>query len=120
MKYTIEPDNNAGICMIHVSGINKRPDDSIILQNVVRDIRSKTGCRKFLFDMRQSVIIGSTLDTLDTAMRPIIDGFERDFRIALVYTGNLEEHIFMEDVVVNRGYSLHIFTDIEDATLWLT
>jgi len=47
------------------------------------------------------------------------EGFERDFSIALVYSGNMADHEFMENVVVNRGYNLRVFEDIEETISWL-
>ena len=119
MQYTIENDETLGICIVRVSGENRRPDDSKVLQKVANDIRSKSGCTRFLYDMQQANIIGSTMDTFFTGIEPFKKQFERDFRIALVYSGSMDDHKFMEDVVVNRGYTLRVFSDIEEATSWI-
>ena len=54
-----------------------------------------------------------------TGLRPEREGFERDYLIALVYSEILEDHKFMEDVLVNRGYQVRIFDDINKAFKWL-
>jgi len=120
MEYSIEHNEPEGICIVRVSGDHKRPDDSRVLQEVAREIRSETGCNRFLYDMRKAIVSGSTMDTFETGVTPLKEKFERDFRIALVYSGNLDDHRFMENIVVNRGYVLRVFSEIEEATLWLT
>lgn len=40
-------------------------------------------------------------------------------KIALVYSGDLTDHGFMENVAVNRGYRLKVFDQIDKAIEWL-
>ena len=120
MEYTIEHEKPHGVCVVRVSGEHRRPEDSIVLQEVARNIRSESGCKRFLYDMRHANITGSTMDTFFTGTSPAEKQFERDFRIALVYSGSMTDHNFMETVVVNRGYILRVFSDLEDATSWLS
>ena len=120
MEYTIKHNEDLGSFMVTVCGEHRRPDDSIVLQELARNTRSESGCSRFLFDMREATIIGSTLDIFCTGTNPVEQKFEHDFRIALVYSGNMHDHNFMENVVVNRGYVLRVFPDIEEATSWLS
>ena len=120
MKYTIEQDRSKGICVIRISGEHKRPEDSFVLQGIALDIRRQTGCTSFLYDMRGATITGKTMDILDTAEAPAKQEYARDFTIALVYSGDMKDHAFMETVSVNHGYSLRVFSNIEEATLWLS
>jgi len=60
------------------------------------------------------------MDIFATGTAPDDECFERDFKIALVYSGDMEDHKFMETVVVNRGYNLSVFPEIDEAILWLT
>jgi len=119
MNYTIEHDVPHDVCIVRVSGEHMRPADSFELQELARNIRSEYGCTRFLFDMRQANITGSTFDTYVTGKNPEEKQFERDFKIALVYSGGMDFHRFMEDVVVNRGYTLRVFSDFDEAMFWL-
>lgn len=119
MKYTIEHNKSKNISIVCASGKIKRPNDSITLQQVTRHIRTQTEQTKILYNMRDCTILGNTLDIFVTATTPAKQKFERDFRIALVYTNNTSDHRFMENVLVNHGYTLRLFTDIEKAITWL-
>lgn len=60
--------------------------------------------------MRESTIEGDTFSSYETAAAPVSQGMKPyEYRVALVYTGDLSEHKFMELVAVNRGYSLKVF-----------
>lgn len=121
MNYSLDHDEDMDICFIRVYGENKRPDDSMELQRVARDYKAETGCSKYLFDMREAIIIGDIFAAYYTATAPLAFGMKQyEYRIALVYTGNLHEHKFMELVAQNRGYQLKVFEDYEHAVGWLT
>jgi hypothetical protein len=120
MKYTIDRASNRGFCVIRVSGEHRRPDDSITLQKLASDIRSKDGCNRFLFDMSQADIKGEGIETFKVGVAPVEKGLDRNFTIALVYSGSLKEHKFMENVLVNRGYKVRVFDNVDAAIEWLT
>jgi hypothetical protein len=119
MRYTINHDINKGVCVVTVSGELKRPDDSIRLQELAYNFRSKKGCKRFLFDMSQANIIGQGYDTFQVGVAPVEKGADRSFAIALVYSGNMQEHEFMENVLVNRGFNVRVFDNINVAFEWL-
>ena len=120
MEYTIDFDINRGICAVRVTGLHKRPQDSLVLQQLSREYGDKYGCQKFLFDMSQADIIAGTFDTYETGTVPVdSDRKQLQQRIALVYAGDLSEHKFLETVAVNRGYHLRVFDRREMALEWL-
>ena len=121
MNYITEFNDATGICTVHVTGRVKRPEDSMILQQFARDFGYATGCRRFLFDMTGTEIIGGTFDIYQTGSVPV-DSDRRQItqQIALVYSSNLADHKFMETVAVNRGYNLRVFDQINKAIEWLT
>lgn len=120
MKYTFKFNEAKGICMVHVTGQHKRPDDSMALQKLARDLGNEHGCQRFLFDMTQADIISSTMGTFTTGTVPVdTDHTQVRQRIALVYSGDLSDPRFMENVAVNRGYQLRVFDRIDDAMEWL-
>ena len=121
MEYTFEHDKDEDVCVVRVSGQHRRPEDSIVLQRFARDFGAENKCFRFLFDMREATISGSTVDIYQAGVQPDVDRFPREkYRIALVYSGDTADHKFMEDVVVNRGYILRVFDDYDQARLWLT
>ena len=122
MKHTTEFDTESGICTVFVTGILKRPDDSIKLQRFAREFGSKNNCNLFLFDLRKAEINGSLLDTYTAATVPEdVDKSQVKQKIALVYNDKItEEEKFLENVAVNRGYNLRVFNQLEEAMKWLT
>ena len=120
MEYTTEFDEASGICIVRVTGVHRRPDDSIVLQQFAREFGKDRGCFRFLFDMTQAEIIGGFMDTFDTATVPTDpDRKQTEQRIALVYSGDLSDHKFMEVVALSRGYRLRVFDQIDRAIEWL-
>ena len=80
MEYTTEFDEAEGICTVHVTGRLKRPEDSLILQQLARDMGDKQGCQRFLFDMTQAEIIASKLDTFKTGTVPLDSDHKQKLR----------------------------------------
>lgn len=112
MNYSLDHDKGIGICIIRVWCENKRADDSMELQKVARDYKAESGCSKYLFDMREATIIGDTISSYYTSTAPLTLGMKpHEYHVALVYSGDLSEHKFMELVAMNRGYSLKVFDD---------
>jgi hypothetical protein len=120
VKYTIEYDETSGICTVSVRVKLKRPEDSIILQQFARDFGNERSCQLFLFDMTQAEIIGGTMDIYKEGTVPGAQDYKQTSqKIALVYSGDLTDHGFMENVAVNRGYRLKVFGQIDKAIEWL-
>ena len=120
MKYTFQFNKDTGICTVRVTGINKRPDDSIVLQQFACDFADENGCRLFLFDMTQAEIIGGTMATFDTGTVPVDpDHTHAGQKIALVYSECTHDEKFLENVAVNRGFQLRVFDETDKALEWL-
>jgi len=121
MEYAAKFDKECNTCVIKVSGEVNRPQDSQTLMALAQSLKAEHGCSKFLYDLRRSRIISSTMDTFETGISPKDVGFKRhDFQIALVYSGDMNEHRFMETVLVNRGFNVKVFDDMKEAENWLT
>jgi hypothetical protein len=119
MDYSIAYDERADICTVTVTGRIKRPDDSVALQKLAPILRDKHGCSKFVFDMRDARISGSTMAIFEAGRAPADKNMPRDFKIALVYSKVTEDDKFMETVLVNRGYKLRVFESLERAVDWM-
>jgi hypothetical protein len=114
MKYNIKYNKETGTCIIEVSGKVRRPEDSMKLQKVTLKIKSKHNYFRFLYDMRQAKIIGSTVKTYETGITPMLQGINWDAdKVVLVYSGDMEEHKFLETVLINRGYNIKVTDNIE-------
>lgn len=121
MEYTFEHDKDRGVCIVSISGEHRRPSDAKVLQDFACDFGARYGCGRFLFDMREATIIGGTVDTYRTGAQPDTDGVPRgQSKTAIVYSGDMAEHKFLETVVSNRGYVLRVFDDFDEALEWLT
>ncbi len=78
------------------------------------------GCRRFLFDMRDAIIEGTTMGAYETVVDHERYGVEKQFRVAAVYLRVTEQERFMEDVGVDRGaVAYRVFGDIEAARRWV-
>ncbi|MEJ2568015.1 MAG: hypothetical protein P8Z50_03965 [candidate division WOR-3 bacterium] len=121
MKYFTEFDETNKICIIKVKGKLHRPDDSIALQELVRDYHNEKGYSRFLIDTRQAQIISGKEDTFSIGTIPI----DKDrklkkipHKVALVYASTSVDEIFLENVAVHRGYNVKVFTKIDKAIEW--
>ncbi len=120
MEYTTEYDEISKICTVLVTGTHKRPEDAITLQQFARSFGEEHGCKRFLFDMRKAEIIGGTGEAFETGTVPDDKNYKQiEQKISLVYSENLADHKFMENVAVNRGYQLRVFEQIGKAIEWL-
>ena len=116
MKYNVKYNKETGICFVQVTGIVRRPEDSIKLQKVALKYTNKSGYSRFLFDMRRAKIISDTMKTFKTGIAPQIHGLRlHGNKAVLVYSGDIIEHKFMETVLVNRGYDIRVTDNIEEA-----
>ena len=120
MEYKVEYDINSDVCVVQVSGIHKRPQDTQELFRIAGTVAAEHGCSRFLFDMREATAVGDTTD----AYKSVIDhekyGASKLFRIAAVYSEITENEKFMENVMVNRGArDYQVFDDIRAARDWI-
>ena len=120
MNFTTSYDEDAGVLTLSVTGTHVRPDDSHQLLRVAGAFARLRRCTRYLFDMRAAEIVGGTMDAYETAVDPERHGFSRFFRIASVYSGDLQGHKFMEDVAFNRGATgFRVFDRMDEAKVWL-
>lgn len=122
MEYTTEFDEVNEIIIIRVKGEYHRPEDSLTIQKFVRKFYNKRGCCRFLIDMRQTQIIGETMDVFVTGSVPVDTDLRMKMtphKVALVYSSINIEQRFLEEVAVNRGYNIKVFEKIDKAIEWL-
>jgi len=120
MEYKVEYDNNSGVCVVQVSGIHKRPQDSQELLRIAGTCAAEHGYSRFLFDMRKATVLGGTMDAYATVVDHEKYGVSKLFRIAAVYPTVTTDEKFMENVGVNRGAaSYQVFDNIGAAGDWI-
>ena len=76
-------------------------------------------CYRFLVDYRKAEL---RLDLVDLYDRPALyeeTGMPRTARIAIMLGPNRKDSQFIETVTANRGYSVRIFEDRDEAIAWL-
>lgn len=120
MEYKIEYKPGDKICFIKVTGIIKRPEDSIKLQAICFDHGENTGCQKYLFDMRNTTLTGSIEGAYSAGASPGQKGINPGrYQTALVYALLEPEHRVMQMVLKDKGYNVQVFENIGLAIDWL-
>jgi hypothetical protein len=120
MDYEIKEVQAEGYCVVTVSGPLKRPDDSFLLQDITAEIASRKGVSRFLLDLRKAQVVGGTIDTYEVGVRlPRVFEPGTKAKGAVVYSELTSEHRFLEDVLVNRGLNIRVFSDEANALAWL-
>lgn len=122
MEYTSEFDEVNEIIIIRVRGTYHRPEDSLTIQKLARDFYNKRGCCRFLIDMRQTQIVGETMDVFVTGSVPVDNDLRMKMtphKVALVYSTIDVEERFLKNIAVNKGYNIRIFSKVDKAIEWL-
>jgi hypothetical protein len=120
MDYGVLENEAEGICIIKASGLMRRPGDSHLLQNVLVDLIKSKGFYRFVIDVREAEIEGGTLDAFQVGTRRLADlSTVARTKTALLYAELTPEARFIENVMVNRGYQLRVFSDEKEAMAWL-
>ncbi len=94
--------------------------DLEVLQQLVHDIVDQcmaTTCRHVLVDARESTGAMNTVDKYELGMTAASFSMS-GIKVACVDMGERTDYFF-ETVAVNRGVSVRIFTDYDEAQAWL-
>ena len=120
MECTSELDEESGICTLSVRGDFVRPKDAFEIERITADLYVERRCRLFLVDMTDARIVARTMDTFDSSNPPAeLRVALRKVRVASLYPELTEDHRFLEDVAVNRGFQLRVFDNRNKAVNWL-
>jgi len=121
MEYDIEYEPGDDLCLIRVTGQIKRPDDSVKLQALCFEHAAVNECDKYLFDMRDTTMIGSIEGAYTAGVSPSTKGMDpANIRAALVYPELEPAHRVMQLVLNENGFNVHVFDDMESARHWLS
>jgi len=118
LSTTLDPERR--IFTLRVTGVYRRPDDGLTAQRYVIDSFAEHGFRRILLDVRAAEIRSGTLQTYDTAKsHPDLMDELRKFKFAALYAEISPDERFFEDAAVNRGLSVRVFDDHDEAIRWL-
>jgi len=122
MKYTWEYDKANDICIIRVADGEEfhRPEDSYELKRFGIRYHREHGCRRFLVDLTNANVVGSTMQAYDAAnlQGELAEG-HIGLKAAFVRRELSKDDHFYENVSLNRGFQVRAMDSIEKAIKWL-
>ena len=81
----------------------------------------KYGVYQFLLDTRGRSFLGTYVDLFRFARKILYkEGFNSRWKVALVTSPKDRSHDMLEIFTHNAGYQVKIFTDYDEAQVWLT
>jgi hypothetical protein len=90
-------------------------------QRAMRKFAEKHGVYHFLLDTRGMSFCGTYVDLFRFARKSLPkEGFDSTWKVALVTSPNDRSHDLLEIFTHNAGYQVKIFTDYDEAQVWLT
>jgi len=96
-------------------------DSAIEHQRAMRMFAEKYGVYRFLLDTRGRRFLGSHVDLFRFARKILHkEGFNSSWKVALVTSPKDRSHDILEIFTHNAGYQVKIFTDYDEAQVWLT
>lgn len=125
MAYTVEYNSTENIVESHFQGETTLEELREMARKVM-PIVNETNCMNVLTDLSNAYLNTSILDLFyhPQTLAEIIEeaGISfRDLRRAFVIAEDIEKEMFKfyENVAVNRGHTVMLFHDIEEARKWL-
>ena len=120
MTYTLSIERKPTHLHVVVTGENTRSNVLSYMEDVMRECEV-TDCWYVLLEERLEGPRLGTMDVFDIASqrgRPLgSSGIKGVAYVDVNASGDLMK--FAEDVAVNRGYPLHVFSNVDDAEKWL-
>ena len=90
-------------------------------QRAMRTFAEKHGVHHFLLDTRGRSFSGTYVDLFRFARKILRkEGFDSTWKVALVTSPKDRSHDMLEIFTHNAGYQVKIFTNYDEAQVWLT
>jgi len=90
-------------------------------QHAMQMFAEKHGVYRFLLDTRGRSFLGTYVDLFRFARKILPkEGFNSRWKVALVTSPKDRSHDILEIFTHNAGYQVKIFTDYDEAQVWLT
>jgi hypothetical protein len=118
MSWTIEHKSDLGIIVVTCSG-HWTPEVDMDMLSELKSCADMYRCSSLLVDHRES---NMDFEFMPTFKRPgVYDTlhFSKETRGALVWKKIVKDHLFFENVCVNRGYNIKVFDNYDRAVEWL-
>ena len=94
---------------------------AIVHQRAMREFAEKHGVHHFLLDTRGKTFCGTYVDLFRFARKILHkEGFDSRWKVALVTSPKDRSHDMLEIFTHNAGYRVKIFTNYDEAQVWLT
>ena len=114
----LEPNGSFAILTNHK---DVTPLSAVKHQRAMRKFAETHGVYRFLLDTRGMRFCGTYVDLYRFARKTLHkEGFDSTWKVALVTSPKDRSHDMLEIFTHNAGYQVKIFTDYDEAQVWLT
>jgi hypothetical protein len=119
MEYNVDYDQENDYLIASYEGVLNFET----MKEYVREIVStaqECNCKRLLNDLRKVRITGATMAIFNTPEAMEIEGMDGSWKRAVVVDEQYRQDFrFYENVAVNRGHRIKVFTEFDDAIIWL-
>ena len=119
MEYNVDYDQENDYLIASYEGVLNFET----MKEYVREIVNKAqecNCKRLLNDLRKARIGKDTMTIFSTPEAMEIEGIDQSWQRAVVVDEqNKQDFRFYETVAVNRGHRIKLFTEFDDAIIWL-
>jgi hypothetical protein len=107
-----------GIVRLHLQGEIDAQILSVATSKLVEEI-SRCNCNRLLMDHREAKLNISVSEMFNRPMVASNLGVPYSSKIAIIYSKREFDYRFVETVGSNRGFTVKVFTDIDEGIKWL-
>ncbi|MBN1999034.1 hypothetical protein JW935_15855 [candidate division KSB1 bacterium] len=111
---------DVGIIRVSWTGPFVGARDAPGMMKQVRSLAEEHNCNRLLLDFRSTEFPRSLFSTFETGSKAEDLGFDRKFQAAFLYSQDEERVLFIETVMINRGYIVKAVREENEAIAWLT
>jgi hypothetical protein len=118
MGYEIKISDDKSFVIIHVKK-QLSPEVALTFTQESIELAKKHNINNYLFDVREIKHSWGVLETYQFAQNLKNSGRKRLDKVALLVAPTDQTFSFVETVTVNQGYNTRLFTNYDEATVWL-
>ncbi len=97
------------------SGVN---DTTPMMKKLVAAVE-EYDCPRIFFDMRNTRIAAGAIELHHLGINAAIFGFKREYKVAVLFSGDEKKHRLVEQVMNDRSYQFQVFENENAALIWL-
>lgn len=113
MEHTVKQDEERNLSIISFTGKSSREAEALNIKKIALGV----GSTRILFDFREVTFntdAFSTYSAVDQVSKESVPN-ESAFRLAFLYSGDISQHDFLQDLLINRGFPVTFFSDYDEA-----